>query len=175
MQAFPSAGTLEDQDLEYLVEVCTPMRALDNSVLFDAGDVPDAFFLVVAGRIRVERMLESGERVALGLLSRGHIVGDMGVLSGEPRSASAVVDEELLALRMDASTYRLLRQEGHPAVLWLLGEINARMSDRVADMYARIAQLRERPELIDQLSAVEPTPIPWYESAARWVREKVWN
>ncbi len=166
---------LESEELQYLVQVCTPMRALDDSVLFDAGDAPDAFFLVVAGRVRVERMLESGERMALGLLPRGHIVGDMGVLSGEPRSASAVVDEELLALRLDASTYRLMRQDGHPAVLWLLGEINARMSERVADMYGRIAHLRERPELIDELPAVEPTPTPWYESAMRWLVERVWN
>ena len=174
-RAFPNASALDEADLQALIDVCTPVHLLDNSLIFDTGDRSDAFFLVISGRVRVERMLEDGERLALGLLARGHIVGDMGVLTGQPRSASAVVDVELRALRLHAATYDDLRHEGHPAALWLLAEINERMSERVADMYSRIAQGRERPELIDQLPSVEPAPSSVVERAVTWLKERGWS
>ena len=175
MRAFPSASALAPEDLNALIKAGTAIRALDDSVLFDAGDSPSAVLLVVEGRVRVERMLDNGQRLPLGLLSRGHIVGDMGLLSGEPRSAAAVVDKELLALRLDVSTYATMRQEGHPAVQWLLGEINARMAERVADMYRRIARGRDNPELIEQLPSVEPAPARWFERPLRWLKERLWS
>jgi hypothetical protein len=86
-----------------------------------------------------------------------------------------VVDVELRALRLHAATYDDLRHEGHPAALWLLAEINERMSERVADMYSRIAQGRERPELIDQLPSVEPAPSSVVERAVTWLKERGWS
>lgn len=174
-RAFPSAESLQDDELQELIDACTAVRLLDNSVLFDADDPSDAFFLVVSGRVRVERMLSDGERVPLGLLSRGHIVGDMGVLTGRPRSASAVVDVEVHALRLHAQTYQQMQEEGHPGVLWVLGVINVRMSERIADMYRRVAHSDAQPELIEQLPAVEPAPTSVIERAVGWVKERVWN
>jgi CRP-like cAMP-binding protein len=167
LRAFPSGKRLASSDLRELIEAGTTLRLLEGSVLFDAGDRSDAAFLVVAGRVRIERLLESGQRVALGRLGRGHVVGDMGLISGEVRSASAVVEEEALALRLDAAAYTRLRDDAHPAALWLLGEIQRRMSERIGGMYDRLARVAEEPGLIEDLPTETAVPLRWWE---RWIR-----
>ncbi|MCP4806572.1 MAG: Crp/Fnr family transcriptional regulator [Proteobacteria bacterium] len=169
-RAFPSVKMLEGADARALLEMCTPVQMLENSLLFDEHDRPDAAYLVLEGRVRVERSLESGRRVPLGRLGRGHIVGDMGVLTREPRSASAVVEDDLVALRLDADTYDSLRAESHPIALWLLAEIERRMSERVASTYSRIARLKDDPSVADELPTETAVPTRWYERWLRWVR-----
>lgn len=169
-RAFPSVRTLASDDARALLDVCTTVRLLENSLLFDEHDKPDAAYLVIDGRVRVERSLESGRRVPLGRLGRGHIVGDMGMLTREPRSASAVIEDDVIALRLDADTYESLRAEGHPVALWVLGEMERRMSERIASTYDRIARLREDPSLAEELPTETAAPTRWYERWFRWVR-----
>lgn len=167
LRAFPSGKRLATAELRELVDAGTSLRLLENSVIFDAGDRSDAAFLVVAGLIRIERLMESGQRVPLGRLGRGHVVGDMGLISGEARSASAVVEEEVLALRLDREAYVRLREEAHPGALWLLGEIERRMSERIHGMYDRLARVATDPKLISEVPAETAVPLRWWE---RWVR-----
>ena len=169
-RAFPSVKRLDSRDARALLEMCTSVRMLENSLLFDEHDRPDAAYLVVGGRVRVERSLESGRRVPLGRLGRGHIVGDMGLLTREPRSASAVVEEDLLALRLDTDTYESLRDESHPLALWLLSEIERRMSERIGSTYSRIARLKDDPSLAEELPTETVVPTAWYERWLRWIR-----
>ena len=168
-RAFPSVKTLDSSDLRALFEATTPVRELENSLLFDEGDRPDAAFLVVAGRVRVERNLESGRRVPLGRLGRGHIVGDMGLIAGMPRSAAALVEEDLAALRLDLDTYESLRAECHPAAIWLLGEIERRLGERITSTYDRTVRLREEPDLADDIPTDTAVPRRWYERWLRWL------
>ncbi len=167
LRAFPSGKRLSSADLRELIDAGTTLRLLEGSVFFDAGDRSDAAFLVAAGRVRIERMLESGQRVPLGRLGRGHVVGDMGLISGEARSASAVVEEEALVLRLDHAAYARLRDGAHPAALWLLGEIERRMSERITGMYDRLARVAEDPRLIEDLPTETAVPLRWWE---RWVQ-----
>jgi pilus assembly protein CpaE len=56
---------------------------------------------VVSGRIRISASDRSGREKVLAFVGAGEIVGEMGLLSGEPRSATAVAstDAQLLQLR----------------------------------------------------------------------------
>jgi CRP-like cAMP-binding protein len=142
---------LEGVSLNELLVAGVAMRALENSVLFDAGDPSSCAYLVVDGLVRVERLLESGERLTLGRLGRGHVVGDMGLLSGEARSATAISEDDTLALRLDRGNYLRLRDQGHPAAIWLLEEVHLRMGERVESSYERIVRMHQEPELAREL------------------------
>jgi len=166
VRAFPSVKALDGADLKALFAATTSVRELENSLLFDEGDLPSAAYFIVSGRVRVERNLESGRRVPLGRLGRGHVVGEMSLIAGHPRSAAAVVEEDLAALRIDVDTYESLRAECHPGAIWLLGEIERRMSQRITATYDRTVRLRDEPDLAEDMPTDTAVPKRWYE---RWV------
>jgi len=87
-----------------------------NAILFHQGDVGDALYIVISGRIRLTQTRDGQERT-LGYLSRGECMGEMSLLTGEPRAHTATVDataDFLLLYRKDFEN--LLKQMPSMAV-----------------------------------------------------------
>jgi predicted acylesterase/phospholipase RssA/CRP-like cAMP-binding protein len=59
-----------------------------GELLFSEGDVADACYFVVAGRLLVSTLGAGGAALALAELGRGEVVGELGLLDRAPRSAS---------------------------------------------------------------------------------------
>ncbi len=169
LRLFPSARRLATEDLQRLLSLLITIQVPEGAVLFAAGEDPDAAFLLAAGGVRAVREVETGRTVTLARLGRGDVVGDMGLIDGTPREATAVVESELTALRLDVSAYRLLKQEHHAAAAWLLEEIDRRLAERIHQMFDRVARIREEPELAAAIPVVEPPHRPWY--ARLWTRD----
>lgn len=74
-----------------------------GEVLFHEGDPGDALFVVASGAVKVAVPSEDGEEAILATLRRGDFLGELALLDGAPRSASAVALEatETLALPRD--------------------------------------------------------------------------
>jgi CRP/FNR family cyclic AMP-dependent transcriptional regulator len=78
-------------------ELCDLIETLDcpaNQVLFHAGDVGDAMYLIERGKVRICVQAKDGNEVTLATLGRGDFFGEMALLDGERRSADAVVAED---------------------------------------------------------------------------------
>jgi len=92
---------LGDAELRRIARLLRERRLSANQALFRQGDAADSLYIVVSGRLRVSAMDRAGREKVLAFIGRGELVGEMGVLSGEPRSATAVAstDVELLQLR----------------------------------------------------------------------------
>ncbi len=74
-----------------------------GEVLFHEGDPGDALFVVASGAVKVVVPSEDGEEAILATLRRGDFLGELALLDGAPRSASAIALEatETLALPRD--------------------------------------------------------------------------
>jgi predicted acylesterase/phospholipase RssA/CRP-like cAMP-binding protein len=59
-----------------------------GELLFEQGDLADACFFVVAGRLLVSERAADGASVPLAELGRGEVVGELGLLDRAPRSAT---------------------------------------------------------------------------------------
>jgi uncharacterized membrane protein len=78
-------------------ELCHLIETLDcpaHQVLFHAGDIGDAMYLIERGRVRICVQAKDGHEVTLAELGRGDFFGEMALLDGERRSADAVVAED---------------------------------------------------------------------------------
>lgn len=85
-----------------------------GEVLFHEGEPGDVVYFVLAGALRVFTRPDDGSVITIGEVGRGESVGEMALLSGEPRSASvaAILDTELL--RLSAGEFdRLLAEQPH--------------------------------------------------------------
>jgi NTE family protein len=89
----------DDASLATLVERARWFSLSGGLELFRQGDPPDGVYFVLSGRLIVVRKDTFGEEV-VGYIPAGEPVGEMSLLAGEPRSASAYAlrDTELLAV-----------------------------------------------------------------------------
>jgi NTE family protein/lysophospholipid hydrolase len=120
--AHPLAGRQTDvvlADIEAGLEWAYLPR---GEFLFRQGDEGDSLYVVINGRLRVVSRDAAGRDNILDELTRGDIVGEMAVLTGERRSATvyAIRDTELIRLQR-AEFNRLV--EAHPQAMMRITQI----------------------------------------------------
>jgi CRP/FNR family transcriptional regulator, cyclic AMP receptor protein len=74
-----------------------------GEVLFREGDPGHEMYVIQAGLVRVVKRA-GGEVRSLATLGRGEFVGEMAILNGKPRTATAHVLEDARCLVIDAAT-----------------------------------------------------------------------
>ena len=115
-----------------------------GAVLMRQGELGDDLYLVVSGRLRVFGERDDGSVTEIAEVGPGETIGEMALLSSEPRSASvdALRDTELLALSR-AGFDRLV--DAHPAALAFFTRIVVSRLSRSIRSRAPVAQLGARP------------------------------
>ncbi|MGH8534026.1 MAG: cyclic nucleotide-binding domain-containing protein, partial [Gammaproteobacteria bacterium] len=81
-------GPLGPQELDALEQQVQWVTVRRGEALFRQGDPADGWYIVMSGRLQVLRRDELGEIKTLGELGRGEGVGELSLLSGEPRIAT---------------------------------------------------------------------------------------
>jgi CRP/FNR family cyclic AMP-dependent transcriptional regulator len=81
---------LPERLLAKLFETANPVRLRSDEVLFLAGDAGDGCYRVEDGLLKVTMVSRSGSERILAFLGPGHIVGELSIIDGLPRSASVV-------------------------------------------------------------------------------------
>ena len=86
----------------------------EGETLLHEGDPGDAMYFVLSGRLRISARREEASFVDLGEVSARESVGEMSLLSGAPRvaSARALLDTSLLRLSPEAFEQLLQRAPG---------------------------------------------------------------
>jgi CRP/FNR family transcriptional regulator len=91
---------LEEEELERFSHVAVPRSFPAGTRVFHEGDDSDACYIVKEGSFRVTREHSDGRAITLATLGPGEIFGELAMLDGDQRSASAeaLTDGDLLAL-----------------------------------------------------------------------------
>ena len=71
-----------------------------DASIFQHGDVGDALYLILEGKVRISRQIPGMGEEALAVLGPGQVFGEMALLDESPRSADALCHEScrLLAI-----------------------------------------------------------------------------
>src|SRR5579859_2695789 len=93
-------SSLSTDELRQLSRALKDRRLTRNQILFRQGDAADSMYVIASGRLRISAADRGGHDKVLAFLGAGELVGEMAIMSGEPRSATAVAstDVELLQL-----------------------------------------------------------------------------
>lgn len=75
-----------------------------GEIVFREGDPGHTMFVVRAGQVRITRHVRGGERT-FAVLGAGEFFGEMAVLSGRPRTATATAVEALTLLELDEKRF----------------------------------------------------------------------
>jgi CRP-like cAMP-binding protein len=78
-----------------------------GSVLFEEGQPGDYMYVVQQGEVEIRRQVGPDERV-LAVLTPGEFFGEMAILNGRPRSATAVVRTPATLLVIEGRTFEAM-------------------------------------------------------------------
>ena len=94
------AGTLDARQLDHLAAQCHLAIYPPESVLMAEGDFGDGMFAIVDGEVEVTFHDRHGGQHQVAVLRAGDIVGEMSLLTGMRRTATAVAQGEVVALEI---------------------------------------------------------------------------
>ncbi len=156
---YPEYDTLPTADRETIDVLVSTVRVAAGETVFRRGESGDAMFVVKSGVFRVTGATPSGAEVTLVEIGPGDSVGEMAVLTGQPRSAAltAVTDGELV---------RLLRS-GFDELVRLYPEVASRLTADIGPRLRRTQLLRVWEELF---GITEPAAFRELEEAVEWRR-----
>jgi CRP-like cAMP-binding protein len=111
----PFFAGLDTPALERVAAGMRTRRFRRGEVIFHVGDPGDALFILVSGEVKISLPSDNGDEAIIATLRAGDVFGELALLDGAPRSATAtaMVATECAVLPRDAFRV-LIAQE--PAV-----------------------------------------------------------
>jgi CRP-like cAMP-binding protein len=91
-------------------------RYVPGHLIIREGDPGRSFFIIVEGRVRVYKSGPDGKEITLAHLGEGAFFGEMALLSGAPRTANVVAEEESEILEVTDNLLRELASR-YPSVI----------------------------------------------------------
>ena len=89
LSTIPFFAGLEGVALERVAAGMRTRRFRRGEVIFHIGDPGDALFVIVDGEVKISLPSETGDEAILATLRVGDVFGELALLDGAPRSASA--------------------------------------------------------------------------------------
>lgn len=116
-----------------------------GEMIFREGSAASTCYVVTQGQVRILKKTGKGETIPLGLVKRGEFIGEMAMLSGERRSASAVTVTKVKAIVIQHGDFIALLRERHPFASRLSLQISTLLATRCHRLLRLIAR---RPDVV---------------------------
>jgi CRP/FNR family transcriptional regulator, cyclic AMP receptor protein len=103
LQHSPLFRGLPPDVLERIAGAAVQRAFRDGEVIFSHGDPGDALYAVVTGRIRISSGVPDGREIFLNIMEPGDTFGEIALLDGGSRTASAtaIAPSELVSMRRE--------------------------------------------------------------------------
>ncbi len=117
LRQVPLFESLDDDAAKQLCELLETLDCEAQKVMFRAGDVGDAMYIIERGKVRICVQATDGHEVTLTELGRGDFFGEMALLEdGQRRSANAVVAEDARLAVLSREHFLSFIMGGNPNV-----------------------------------------------------------
>jgi signal transduction histidine kinase len=179
LRTVPLFERIPEADLDRLSGSLQTCRVSEGEVLFSEGDEGDRAYIITDGEIEI--LKETVDRqVRIAVLTDGGVLGEMALLTGEKRNATAKALRETNLVSIPKATFDLVLSESAPAThalfdvflkRWAEQEDRLRQSERMAQIGVLTAGLAH--EMNNPASAVRRgaerlgAAIEQYTAAAR--------
>lgn len=97
----------------------------DGEVLFREGEVGDEMYLIKSGKIKIVQKI-GDEMKVLAVLSEGDFFGEMALIDGSPRSATAIAEGDTELITFDKVAFRKKIGE-EPLIEYIITELSKRL------------------------------------------------
>ena len=127
LRSVPLFASLGDESAGALRELLELELRPIGSVLFRKGEEGGAMYLIEGGRVRIHIKDRNGDEVTLAELAAGDFFGEMSILDGKPRSATATVAEDAHLAVLSRQHFHEFVQRSPEVTLPMLAAITERL------------------------------------------------
>src|SRR6266851_743910 len=99
---------LPDTELNKIARLLKEHKYAENELIFVQGEPGDGLYIILQGRVRIASTDQLGRERVLAFYGPGEFFGDMAVLTGEPRSATASASTNLRVLQLRKDDFDVL-------------------------------------------------------------------
>lgn len=147
-------GGMTVDQLKILASVCEEEVFNEDTVIFNEGDLGGALYVVVRGRVGIEREAgaRKGSTLRIGTIQAYSYFGEMTLFDNSPRTEKAVAIQDTLTLRLRREPLIALTRQYPDLSLKLINVLSQRLreaNDRIAQLST--AKPRELQKVFDKL------------------------
>jgi CRP-like cAMP-binding protein len=136
LRQVPMFRDVDPARLKLLAFTSARVRYAAGQRFFARGEASDAAYLILDGRVTVELDTPGGV-IKVAEVERNGLVGEMGVLSDSPRSATIVAADDTTALRIDKRIFMELLEQFPQLSLAVMRELAKRLERTNEKLAAR--------------------------------------
>jgi CRP/FNR family transcriptional regulator, cyclic AMP receptor protein len=160
LAALPLFAGVSEVGIAEIAALAAVIDYPSGSIIFAEDEPGDALYTVLRGRVEMRCRDRWGHQQTLATLGPGALLGEIALLTDEPRSATAVTVTEATMLRLAHETFMPLLRQGDGAghqilynlargVACRLGEVNRRLMRLMADQ--SLLKVAPREDELDEL------------------------
>jgi SulP family sulfate permease len=123
-------GGAEDADL--ITGYCRRFEVGDGDIIARQGDTAASMHFILEGRVGIVVDTGEGRGMRVRSLGRHTTIGEMGLLTGRPRSATIQAETESVLYELDADAYEKLRRDHPDLSQKLLSYVISVMAERLS-------------------------------------------
>ena len=98
-------------------------------VLFKEGSFSDAAFIIETGKVEISVNDSGGSKTVIGVLKDNDIVGEMGLIDGNPRSATVTAISDVRIKEITREQFEALSRTNPNALMPILKVLSKRLRD----------------------------------------------
>ena len=129
LRRVPLFADLPPSDLKQVAAIATESVCPDGETLAVQGDPGDEMYIIVSGEVRVLTATGGGREVEVARRKPGEFVGEMAIISREPRIASLVAAGDARMLCIDQKSFESLLRERPEISLAVMRVLAARLKE----------------------------------------------
>ena len=136
---------LNDDELAELANLAIERSIMSSEFIFWEGDVPEWFYIVAEGRVKVLKYSSLGKEFIIAFFDPGEILGEVAVFEGKPypASAQAVAETKVLGIRREAFlSFLAQRPQVALRIISVLGGRLRESQSRLKDLAAERVEQR---------------------------------
>jgi len=149
----PFFSLLDEQERAALAERVETVSKPAGTLLFNYGDPGDSLYIVRAGEVEIFFKNDTGERIVLEIAGKGDFFGEISLLDGGARTASAHVTKDLQAVVVDRGDLEEFLRARPAAAMELLTAAGRRLRES-AKLLRRTASRNINAETEDKRTTV---------------------
>lgn len=135
---FPLLRRLGPQALADLRRTASYRTLGPGELLFRQGEIANGMFLILHGAVEIAARIPGDDEVAVSRIGAGDLVGELSMLDGGGRSATARAAEPTGAMFISRARIRNLMSDAGPAAFALMGRVRGQVAARARATYAAI-------------------------------------
>ncbi len=134
LRPIPLFSELTEQDRAELVEVMKHRKFASHETIFWIGERGDEMFIIQHGKVLLSYVDDTGHDIPIAHLGHGQFFGELSLLDGGPRTATARTEIETTLITLDRRTFYDFLDRHPSTAVHMVAILGARQRESIAKL-----------------------------------------